>query len=149
MRIELAAGQALPHGCADGRVAEWDSSTSRWICGIDNDTTYTDGTGLHLSAGNAFSISTDYRVKNTPDCSSGQFATGFEGDGDIQCAAPPAQGVQVWQKTRATDGTVVVALPKGEGVEPHHHAAARGHVSRHGGRHRGRPKWNRTRRRGG
>jgi len=116
VRIELAAGQALPQGCADGRVAEWDSGTSRWICGIDNDTTYTDGTGLDLSAGNAFSISPDYRVKNTPDCSSGQFATGFDGDGDIGCAAPPAQGVQVWQMTKATDG-FVVPLPKGEGVD--------------------------------
>ena len=116
VRIELAAGQALPQGCADGRVAEWDSGTSRWICGLDNDTTYTDGTGLDLSAANAFSISPDYRVKNTPDCSSGQFATGFEGDGDIQCAAAPAQGAQVWQKTRAVDGGVI-PLPKGEGVD--------------------------------
>jgi hypothetical protein len=86
VRIELAAGQTLPTGCVAGRVAEWNGSA--WVCGVDNDTTYTAGTGLDLSAANAFSIEPAYRVKNSPDCSSGQFATGFDGDGDIQCAAP-------------------------------------------------------------
>ena len=61
VRIELAAGQALPQACADERVAEWDSTTSRWICGIDDDTTYSASTGLDLSAGSAFSIEPGYR----------------------------------------------------------------------------------------
>lgn len=86
VRIVLDASHSLPQGCAAGRVAEW--SGSAWICGVDNDTTYTAGTGLDLSAGNAFSIEPDYRVKNTPDCTAGQFATGFSDAGAIQCAAP-------------------------------------------------------------
>jgi hypothetical protein len=102
VRIELAAGQTLPSGCAAGRVAEWNGSA--WICGVDNDTTYTDGTGLDLSAGNAFSIEPAYRVKNTPDCSSGQFATGFAGDGDISCASPQTTALQ-W--VQASGGGVV------------------------------------------
>ena len=115
VRIELAAGQALPQACADERVAEWDSTTSRWICGIDDDTTYSASTGLDLSAGSAFSIEPGYRVKNTPDCSSGQFATGFDGDGDIQCAAASSAGAVVWQMRRDPAGAIV--LPKGEGVD--------------------------------
>jgi hypothetical protein len=114
VRIELAAGQTLPSGCADGRVAEWDTAPDpdRWVCGVDDDTTYSASTGLDLSAGNAFSIEPAYRVKNTPDCSNGQFATGFDSDGAIQCQAPTPSGVEVWQKTAGSQ-----ALPKGEGVD--------------------------------
>jgi hypothetical protein len=93
--IGLKPEFTLPSGCASGRVAEW--SGTAWACGIDDDTTYTAGTGLDLS-GNAFSIEPAYRVKNTTDCSTGQFATGFEDDGDIQCAAPAAQGAEAWIK---------------------------------------------------
>jgi hypothetical protein len=107
--IGLKPEFTLPTGCAAGRVAEWTGSA--WVCGVDNDTTYTNGTGLALD-GTTFSVAPDYRVKNTPDCSSGQFATGFDSSGDIQCAAAPSSGIQVWQKTaRETD------LPKGEGVD--------------------------------
>ena len=104
VRIVLDASHSLPQNCTAGRVAEWNGSA--WVCGVDNDTTYTAGTGLDLSAGDAFSIESAYRVKNTPDCSSGQFATGFDGDGDIQCAAPSAGSVQGYS---ATVGTVAVA----------------------------------------
>ena len=116
VRIELAAGQTLPSGCAAGRVVEW--SGSAWICGVDNDTTYTEGTGLDLT-GTTFSIQPDYRVKNNPDCESGKFATGFDGSGTIQCTAPPASGVEVWQSIRPTDTVVggVIVLPKDEGVD--------------------------------
>lgn len=86
VRIELAAGQTLPSNCTAGRVAEWNGSA--WVCGIDNDTTYAAGTGLDLSSSNTFSVEPAYQVKNTTDCPSGQFATGFDVDGDIQCAAP-------------------------------------------------------------
>ena len=111
VRIELAAGQTLPSGCAAGRVAEW--SGSAWICGVDNDTTYDDGIGLNLSASNVFGIDPDYRVKNTPDCSAAQFATGFASNGEIQCAAAPAaSGIDVWHKRGTRDD-----LPKGEGVD--------------------------------
>src|SRR5918995_2285936 len=116
VRIELAAGQALPQGCADGRVAEWDSDTSRWVCGIDNDTTYSAGTGLNLSAGNAFSIEPDYRVKNTPDCPTGQFAKGFTDAGVIDCTTPASSsGVEVWQKKAGIGDSI--DLPDGEGVD--------------------------------
>jgi hypothetical protein len=91
VRIELAAGQALPQGCADDRVAEWDSGTSRWICGIDNDTTYLPGTGLDLSASNnVFSIEPGFRIPGKQCSTAGQFASGFDSNGEIQCAAPAA-----------------------------------------------------------
>ncbi|HJR94925.1 MAG TPA: hypothetical protein VJ807_05765 [Gaiellaceae bacterium] len=121
VRIELAASQALPQGCADGRVAEWDSGTSRWICGVDDDTTYTAGTGLDLSAGNALSIEPAYRLPNKACPTAGEFARGFDASGTIQCQAPaPATaGVEVWQKIRPTDTVAggVIVLPKGEGVD--------------------------------
>ena len=60
VEISLKPGFSLPQGCATGRVAEWDGS--KWVCGVDNDTTYSAGTGLDLSAGNQFSIDPAYRV---------------------------------------------------------------------------------------
>jgi hypothetical protein len=85
--IGLDPAYSLPQSCTAGKIAEWNGTA--WICGTDNDTTYTDGTGLDLS-GTQFSIAPAYRVKNTPDCDADRFATGFDGDGDIQCGAPPA-----------------------------------------------------------
>jgi hypothetical protein len=77
----------LPQNCtAPNNLAKWNGSA--WACAADNDTTYTAGTALDLSAGNEFSIEPAYRVRNTPDCSSGRFATGFDSNGEIQCAAP-------------------------------------------------------------
>jgi hypothetical protein len=111
VRIVLDASHTLPQGCVAGRVAEWNGSA--WVCGVDNDTTYSAGTGLDVSATNAFSIQPEYRVKNSPDCPSGQFATGFDGDGDIQCApSASSSGIEVWQKTAGQ-----ASLPKGEGVD--------------------------------
>ncbi|OGO59113.1 MAG: hypothetical protein A2V85_16970 [Chloroflexi bacterium RBG_16_72_14] len=80
--IGLKPEFTLPTGCTAGEIAEWDGSA--WACGIDDDTTYTAGTGLGLS-GTTFSVAPDYRVKNTPNCAAGQFATGFASDGTIQC----------------------------------------------------------------
>jgi hypothetical protein len=91
--IGLKPEFSLPQGCSSGRVAKWNGSA--WVCGIDNDTTYGAGTGLvETPAGpqdtdDVFSIHPDYRVKNTSDCSSGEFATGFLTTGVIQCDAPP------------------------------------------------------------
>jgi hypothetical protein len=85
--IGLKPEFTLPTGCDAGEIAEWNGTA--WACGNDADTTYTAGTGLDLT-GTAFSIEPAYRVKNTPDCQSGQFSTGFDGDGDIVCVAPPA-----------------------------------------------------------
>lgn len=84
--IGLKPEFTLPTGCDSGEIAEWNGSA--WVCGIDSNTTYTAGTGLDLT-GTTFSIASNYRVKNTPDCSSGQFATGFDSSGTIQCATPP------------------------------------------------------------
>jgi hypothetical protein len=116
--IGLKPEFTLPDNCATGRVAKWNGSA--WVCGVDNDTTYSASTGLDLSAGNAFSIDPSHRVKNTPDCSSGQFATGFDSDGDIQCAAPAAStsGIEVWEKVNpALDALGVLVLPEDEGVD--------------------------------
>lgn len=85
--IGLKPEFTLPSGCASGQVAKWNGTA--WACAADNDTTYSAGTGLALS-GTEFSIASDYRVKNTPDCGSGQFATGFSDAGTIQCTAPSA-----------------------------------------------------------
>jgi len=94
--ISLDAKYSLPQDCDDNEVAKWDDGTGAWVCAADNDTTYSAGTGLALS-GTQFSVASDYRVKNTPDCSSGQFATGFDSNGDIQCAAPSAPTLQTFQ----------------------------------------------------
>jgi hypothetical protein len=83
--IGLKPEFTLPTGCDSGDIAKW--SGSAWACGTDNDTTYSAGTGLDLT-GTAFSIEPAYRVKNAPDCPSGQFATGFDSSGAIQCATP-------------------------------------------------------------
>lgn len=105
VRIELAAGQTLPSGCTGGQVVEWNGSA--WVCAADDDTTYAAGTGLILTpAGpqdtdDAFSIQPDYRVKNTPDCPSGQFSTGFSSSGNIQCGTPTAPSLQTFQARQA------------------------------------------------
>ena len=83
----------LPQGCSSNQIAKWNGTG--WACAADSNSTYTNGTGLDLT-GNEFSIKPDYRVKNTPDCASGQFATGFDSDGDIQCGAPATGGVQAY-----------------------------------------------------
>jgi len=66
-------------------------------------TTYTAGIGIDLNevgSERSFEIDEEYLTKNTPDCSAGQFATGFGPTGTIQCEAPPtAQGVQGFSTT--------------------------------------------------
>lgn len=117
VRIELAAGQTLPSGCATGRVVEW--SGSAWICGVDNDTTYAAGTGLNLDTGETpdeFSIAAAYRLPGKSCSTAGEFARGFNSSGEIQCAAPTSSsGVEVWQKSAAPVDSI--DLPNGEGVD--------------------------------
>jgi hypothetical protein len=91
--IGLKPEFTLPTGCDSGEIAEWTGSA--WTCGVDDDTTYSEGTGLDLT-GTTFSIEPSYRVKNTPDCLTGQFATGFADAGTITCTAPPAALPEVW-----------------------------------------------------
>lgn len=100
--IGLKPEFTLPSGCASGQVAKWNGSG--WACAADNDTTYSAGTGLALS-GTQFSVASDYRVKNTPDCASGQFATGFDSSGVIQCEAPAAAALP-WVQGSSVDGGI-------------------------------------------
>lgn len=109
--IGLKPEFTLPSACASGQVAKWNGTA--WACGVDNDTTYAPGTGLDLSVSNIFSIEPAYRVPGKTCTDSGQFARGFDSNGDIQCAAPAAAaGVEAWQATRD-----LTLLPKGEGVD--------------------------------
>lgn len=87
--IGLDSKFTLPTCTTTGQVPKWNAANQAWTCGTDNDTTYTAGTGLSLS-GTQFSIDSAYRVKNDPDCPTGQFVTGFAADGTPQCGAPPA-----------------------------------------------------------
>jgi hypothetical protein len=101
LTIGLNASQTLPTCSADNAVPKWNLSTSRWTCGTDDDTTYTAGTGLDLSASpaNAFSIEPAYRIPGKACSTSGQFATGFDSSGSIKCAAPASNGVQAYSTT--------------------------------------------------
>jgi hypothetical protein len=93
--IGLKAEFTLPTGCSSGQIAKWNGTA--WACAADENRIYEPGTGLELVSLTLFRVDPDYRVKNTPDCPSGQFATGFNGDGEIQCATPSsANAVQVF-----------------------------------------------------
>jgi hypothetical protein len=94
--IGLKPEFSLPSDCSNGNVAKWNSTDEKWECKLDNDTQYFAGTGLDVTASGIFSVEPGYRVKNTPDCGSGQFATGFDSDGDIQCSAPAAATLQAF-----------------------------------------------------
>jgi hypothetical protein len=85
--IGLKPEFTLPTGCVSGNIAEWNGSA--WVCGVDNDTTYTAGTGLDLT-GTTFSIEPDNLVVNNDSCAVGKFVSGIDASGHITCAAPPA-----------------------------------------------------------
>jgi hypothetical protein len=91
VRIVLDASHSLPQGCSTNEFARW--SGSAWSCG-----SHTSGIGIDLNLSSnglvTHDISQSYRVKNTPDCPSGQFATGFDADGTIQCSAPTGTGTR-------------------------------------------------------
>ncbi len=99
--IRLDANYALPQGCGDGNVAKWNTSLEQWECKLDTDTQYFAGTGLDVTTSGIFAIEPAYQVKNTPDCDSGKFATGFDGDGDIQCSAPAAATLQAFSSPQS------------------------------------------------
>jgi len=101
LSLSLDAGHSLPQGCDSFEFPM--KNSAGWVC-ADHE----NGTGLALtrsllSTGNSveYAIASAYRVKNTPDCSSGQFATGFDSDGDIQCTAPPAATLQAFSAPQA------------------------------------------------
>ncbi len=96
--IQLDVRYSLPQSCQNEQVAKWNGSA--WICGNDNDTTYSGGTGLDLSASNVFSIEPDYRVKNNQSCTSGQFANGINSSGTLSCGSPAA-GARVFANVQS------------------------------------------------
>jgi hypothetical protein len=101
--LTLDAAHSLPSGCTSGQVVK-SSGSDTWTCADDNDHTYTAyETTLNLS-GNTFSIASDYRVKNNPDCDSGKFATGFDSSGTIQCTAPGANVIETFEVAPADRG---------------------------------------------
>ncbi len=77
--LGLSAGQKLP-SCSDGQVVK--SSSGTWICGSDNDTTYSAGSGLDLSGTN-FSVEPSYQLPQS--CSNDQVAKS-DGSGAWNCA---------------------------------------------------------------
>jgi hypothetical protein len=70
--LSLAGGFSLPQSCSDQQVPKWNSPSTTWACGNDNNTTYSNGTGLDLSAGNAFSLDSGYRLPQ--NCANGAVA---------------------------------------------------------------------------
>jgi hypothetical protein len=84
--INLDTKYSLPQGCGFLQVAKWNGSG--WECRDDNDTTYTNGTGLTLT-GTTFSISPEYQVKNGQSCTDGKFANGIGSTGSLSCASLP------------------------------------------------------------
>lgn len=102
--IGLDPKYGLPQGCTGGQVAKWNSSTNSWTCAADDNSIYEPGTGLELVGTSVFRIAPEYRVKNTPDCPSGQFATGFTAEGTIACSAPAAAAVQSYASTQSEPG---------------------------------------------
>jgi hypothetical protein len=97
LTIGLDASATLPSCSADNAVPKWNLATSKWTCGIDNDTTYSaDGTTLELGSGNVFGIDPAYRVLNGTSCASGAFANGINSSGLITCGTPATGGVHAY-----------------------------------------------------
>jgi hypothetical protein len=87
--LSLAAGQALPQTCSSGQIPEWNGTG--WSCGDDNDTTYSNGTGLDL-LGTTFSVKPGYRLPQS--CSDGQVAK--SNGSSWSCATDIAGGADAW-----------------------------------------------------
>jgi hypothetical protein len=99
-----AVSLSLRRDCDNGDVVKWDGSS--WACAADSNSTYAAGTGLDLT-GSEFSIEPGYRIPGKACSTSGQFATGFDGSGNIQCAAPPsASAVQVFASLESPESGI-------------------------------------------
>jgi hypothetical protein len=85
LTIGLDPAKTVPSTCTAGQVPKWSSAV--WTCAADNDTTYTAGTGLDLSAANAFSVKPGYRLPQ--GCGDGAVAKS-NGSGGWACAADNA-----------------------------------------------------------
>lgn len=97
--IGLDASKTVPTNCSNGQVPKWNGSA--WICGNDNDTQYSAGTGLNLNlASGSFSIAPPYRLPNIQDASFGcqNGDTVVIKNGQWSCAAPNSLGggIEIW-----------------------------------------------------
>jgi len=104
--LSLAAGQALPQTCSSGQIPEWNGTG--WSCGVDNDTIYSNGTGLDL-AGTTFSVKPGYRLPQS--CGGGQVAKWDSDRNTWSCANDVAGGglPNAYELTKA-----VAAVPNGD-----------------------------------
>ncbi len=84
--FSVATGYRLPQSCANGAIPEWNSTTSSWDCGVDDDedTTYSAGTGLDLT-GTTFSVDVTYQLPQS--CANGQVAKWDSATSQWICAA--------------------------------------------------------------
>jgi hypothetical protein len=105
--LSLAAGQSLPQTCSNGQIPEWNGTG--WSCGVDNDTTYSNGTGLDLSGTNAFSVKPSYRLPQS--CGAGQVAKWDSATGAWSCANDTTGGglPNAYQLSKQT-----AAVPNGD-----------------------------------
>jgi hypothetical protein len=82
----------LPAACADAEVAKYSVPLARWVCGQDQDTTYTAGNGLTLS-GTTFSADPSaVQSRVTGSCGPGQAIQSIAADGTVSCDAAGSDG---------------------------------------------------------
>ncbi len=96
--------------CPDGAIIEWSDSSGTWLCGTDNDTTYTgadfalsnqscgagqvvgginsDGTAICVPDANTTYTGADFALSNRT-CPSNQFMTGISATGTPICSGIP------------------------------------------------------------
>jgi hypothetical protein len=67
--LTVAGPYLLPQSCANGEIPAWTGSD--WACAVDDNTTYSAGTGLTLSGGQ-FALIASYRLPQ--GCTNGQIA---------------------------------------------------------------------------
>jgi hypothetical protein len=82
--VSIAPGYQLPQGCAGGQVAKMGEGKGgvggTWHCADDQNTAYSNGTGLDLSS-NSFSVDPSYQLPQ--GCAGGQVAKMGEGKGGV------------------------------------------------------------------
>ena len=90
-RLLVLSGPELPHNCTNGQIASWSAVAQKWICGADQTTTYSAGTGLSLQ-GTTFSVDpTAVQSRLKQGCSSSQAMQSVAQDGTVSCVGltPP------------------------------------------------------------
>jgi hypothetical protein len=104
--IGLDASFTLPQGCSTGDIVE--KTSTGWTCGDDDDTTYSAGTGLDLSAGHVFSLESDNVVVNGESCPSGKYVSGIGSDGHVECTTLPTQAATQIKAYAISTGSFVL-----------------------------------------